>query len=871
MKRQPILVLAMAFLFVVTPWACGLASAGSIAAWGLNSAGQCDAPAGKEFVAVAGGCWHSLALRSNGALVSWGNSSEVPDGNDFVAISCGYWHSLALRANGSLVAFGVNSYGAPSGNDFVAISAGKHTHSLALKSDGSIVAWGFNNKGQCNVPPGNDYVAISGGQLYSLALRSNGSLVAWGDNTYGQRQVPVGNNYVAIAAGSSHNLAIKDDGSLAAWGLNNKGQCNVPSGNDYVAIAAGGAYGLALKEDGTIIGWGDNSDGQRNIPHGNNYTAVSAGIAHSLTLVYEPPSAILVGFEIVGPEQVDDNSSTQYTAIASYDDGSTMEVTWLTNWSVHPTIVASIDEHGLLNTKDLDEPADITIYAQYSEGGVTLQAALPVHVSLHVPRSLYVPAEYPTIQLAIDASNDGDTVLVADGTYAWAYISGVIHKHQKLTVRSENGPENCIIDCQGATGFWFYRTGARDYRLEGFTFVNDAYAFGAIYCSERSSPIISNCIVTDNRGSAGIRCYSRSSPTISNCIITNNHCWSGGIRINASSNPKIINCIISDNLNVGIYCEDSNPIITNSTITDNWGGIRCKKRRRECRPTISNSILWANLPYELSLENGASVSTTYTNIQGGWFGEGNIDDDPLFINAVLGDYHLFPNSPCIDAGDNTAVPGDTADLDGDGKTTEPLPWDLDAVCRFVDHPDVLDTGNGAPPIVDIGAYEFAPRIEVPMKFTPQALNPGSRGKWVKAHFVLPEGFVVENVDANTPATLEPLGIESDYMNVFINEDGLVEIEIVFDRADFCGAGIDYGPAEVTVTGLLSNCRYFYGTDTIRIISNSLKYLGVLSFYWLEADCGAPDWCAGIDLDQNTVVDFIDFALFDGCCIEVVKD
>ena len=173
----------------------------------------------------------------------------------------------------------------------------------------------------------------------------------------------------------------------------------------------------------------------------------------------------------------------------------------------------------------------------------------------------------------------------------------------------------------------------------------------------------------------------------------------------------------------------------------------------------------------------------------------------------------------------------------------------------------------------VGAYEFAPAIEVPMHFTPQALNPDSKGRWLKAHFVLPEGFVVEDVDANVPATLEPVGIESDYINVFADKGRFVEVgvEIGFDRAAICGAGIDYGPAEVTVMGRLNDCRYFYGTDTIRIITSNLKYLAAFASHWLEADCRPPDWCRGADVDHSSVVDFVDFALFDGCCIEVVKE
>ena len=273
-----------------------------------------------------------------------------------------------------------------------------------------------------------------------------------------------------------------------------------------------------------------------------------------------------------------------------------------------------------------------------------------------------------------------------------------------------------------------------------------------------------------------------------------------------------------------------------------------------------NSILWDG-GNEIWNNDGSTISINYSDVQGGYTGEENIDADPCFVEQgywdvndmwVEGDYHLLAGSPCIDAGADAGVYDD-----------------IEGNVRPFDYPGV--DNNGELPEFDMGAYEVVPPpLEVPMHFTPQALNPGSRGKWLKAHFVLPEGFVVEDVDVNTPATLEPVGIESDYINVFINEEGLVEIEIAFDRADFCGAGINYGPAEIMVVGLLTSGRYFYGSDTIRIITSNLKYLAVLASHWLEGGCGVPDWCGGVDLDRNSVVDFVDFVLLDGCCIEVIK-
>ena len=69
-------------------------------------------------------------------------------------------------------------------------------------------------------------------------------------------------------------------------------------------------------------------------------------------------------------------------------------------------------------------------------------------------------------------------------------------------------------------------------------------------------------------------------------------------------------------------------------------------------------------------------------------------------------FFLGELSPCIDAGENAAVPSDILDLDNDSDTAEPLPYDLDGNPRFIDDPATTDSGSGVPPIVDMGAYEY---------------------------------------------------------------------------------------------------------------------------------------------------------------------
>ena len=112
---------------------------------------------------------------------------------------------------------------------------------------------------------------------------------------------------------------------------------------------------------------------------------------------------------------------------------------------------------------------------------------------------------------------------------------------------------------------------------------------------------------------------------------------------------------------------------------------------------------------------GVISKGTVTLIWGG----GNIDADPRFQNPVGpdrvagtkdDDLHVQAGSPCVDAGDNTAVPADTDDLDLDDDRLERIPFDLDGRPRFVDHPATADTGwadaPAYPKIVDLGAYEL---------------------------------------------------------------------------------------------------------------------------------------------------------------------
>jgi alpha-tubulin suppressor-like RCC1 family protein len=221
-----------------------------------------------------------------------------------IAIAAGDFHSLAFKSDGTVVAWGQNRYGEgavpPGPTGVVAIAAGRN-HSVALRSDGTVFTWGDMWADMAigpRIPAGlNGVTAIAAGERHALALRNDGTVVRWGDL---RSSVPAGlDDAVAIAAGPFHGLAVRSDGTVVAWGANESGQTAVPAGlSGVTAVAAGGSYpdpvipldvgsssrargshSLALRGDGTVVAWGDDEYGQAAVPAGlSGVTAIAAGV-----------------------------------------------------------------------------------------------------------------------------------------------------------------------------------------------------------------------------------------------------------------------------------------------------------------------------------------------------------------------------------------------------------------------------------------------------------------------------------------------------------------------------------------------------------------------------------------------------------------
>ncbi len=123
---------------------------------------------------------------------------------------------------------------------------------------------------------------------------------------------------------------------------------------------------------------------------------------------------------------------------------------------------------------------------------------------------------------------------------------------------------------------------------------------------------------------------------------------------------------------------------------------------------VQNSVLWGNTPDQI----GTTASITYSCVEDGWPGQGNISDDPGFLDLEDADARLSAESPCIDAASNDLVERDTFDVDADGDVDEAIPNDVQGALRFYDDPTAPDTGQGSPPVVDMGAYEYFPDCNI---------------------------------------------------------------------------------------------------------------------------------------------------------------
>ena len=281
---------------------------------------------GTDWKQVAGGNNHIAAIKTDGTLWTWGLNGSgqlgingtttrctpvttFAGGTDWKQVACGSFHTVAIKTDGTLWTWGSNVYGQlgdnttsnrltpvttfAGGTDWKQVACSNHT--AAIKTDGTLWVWGRNNSGQLGINEvfntkctpvttfagGTNWKQVACGRTHTAVIKTDGTLWTWGSNIYGelgtndttQRSTPVttfagGTNWKQVACGYvNYTSAIKTDGTLWTWGWNAYGQLgdntavnrSIPvttfaGGTNWKQVASGFYHTAAIKTSDDLLG-----------------------------------------------------------------------------------------------------------------------------------------------------------------------------------------------------------------------------------------------------------------------------------------------------------------------------------------------------------------------------------------------------------------------------------------------------------------------------------------------------------------------------------------------------------------------------------------------------------------------------------------
>ncbi|MCL2679953.1 MAG: hypothetical protein FWF11_00525, partial [Coriobacteriia bacterium] len=440
-----------------------------------------------EATSFSAGNIHSLAIAADGTLWAWGaiengrtglgaiatiqlTPAQVGTATNWTQVSAGPVHSLAIKDDGTIWSWGWNGngrtgFGIATGIQLTPAQVGTATnwtqvsagweYSLAIRSDGTLWAWGSNSQGQtglgasattpAQVGTATNWAAVSAGEFHSLAIRSDGTLWAWGLNGNGRTglgtgtgnqttpaQVGTATNWTQVSAGNNYSLAIRSDGTLWAWGNNAMGRtglgtdtgiqttpAQVGTATNWTAVSAGWEHSLAIRSDGTLWSWGWNNNGRTGLGTvaGNQLTPAQVGTATDWLLADAANGSYSLGMRTDGTFwSWGLNSNGQLGK--GITSPSTQQGFGTNNW-IPWRIAASPIPQSATNWLPAAGSAG-SATTPYS-GRQNVTPANTPHIIIRFDRQMRTdPASLGTIDI-----NNGATVDVANGSWSSGVVQGV--------------------------------------------------------------------------------------------------------------------------------------------------------------------------------------------------------------------------------------------------------------------------------------------------------------------------------------------------------------------------------------------------------------------------------------------------------------
>ena len=497
-------------------------------------------PNDDNITAIVTGESYSVALKDDGSMLAWGGNYygqlglgetvnqelspvTIPNVDNITAIATGDAHTMALKDDGSLLTWGDNGYGQLGVGDrenryLPALIAGVDNlddiaagwdNSIGIKNDGTLLAWGRNHDGSLGLGDTADRktpvainehgagkifannIAISLGGYHANTIQDDGTLWSWGNNSEGYlalgdnaarttaTSLNIDYNITTIAAGA---IALKDDGSLLVWGNNYNGQLGlgniehqyipvaIPELNNIIAVSAKGSSTIALKSDGTMLAWGSNRYGQLGlgnttemhtptaVPNESNISAISSGGIYTIALK-DDGTLLSWGNNYYGQLGLDDNTSDRLVPTVIMQDDNVTAINNIIAIQTGSAHALAIKTDGTLLAWGSNR------FGQLGDGSTT-QRNRPVEVSGAIDIIAVAAGDFHTIALKGDGTLltwgrnlYGQLGLGESSTYITTTpvtISGV---DNVIAIAAEND-FTIVLKSDGTLLVWGYNNGA---------------------------------------------------------------------------------------------------------------------------------------------------------------------------------------------------------------------------------------------------------------------------------------------------------------------------------------------------------------------------------------------------------------------------